>query len=106
MYQVVFRENMSHQSTFLFLLCSDEEGADGLEILMDPPEGFRNSDEDRFSESQESSVEDVQDLGQIEMPEDQEEQSEEKGDEQHGEDTPHGQEERPSTPGQLATTVP
>lgn len=84
---------------------SDEEEADGLEILMEAPEGFRNSDEDRFSESQESSVEDVRDLSQIEMPEDQEEHSEEKGDEQHGEDTAHGQEERPSTPGHLATTV-
>ncbi|XP_070849371.1 rho family-interacting cell polarization regulator 1-like [Chaetodon trifascialis] len=87
---------------------SDEE-ADGLEILMEAPEGFRNSDEDRFSESQESSVEDVQDLGQIEMPEEpeehSEERSEEKGDEQHGEDTSHGQEERPSTPSHLATTV-
>ncbi|XP_039983061.1 rho family-interacting cell polarization regulator 1-like [Xiphias gladius] len=31
---------------------SDEEEADGLEILMEAPEGFRNSDEDRFSESQ------------------------------------------------------
>lgn len=84
---------------------SDEEEADGLEILMEAPEGFRNSDEDRFSESQESSVEDLQDLGQIEMPEDQEEHSEEKGDEPHGEDTSHGQEERPSTPSHLATTV-
>ncbi|XP_070762284.1 rho family-interacting cell polarization regulator 1-like [Enoplosus armatus] len=84
---------------------SDEEEADGLDILMEAPEGFRNSDEDRFSESQESSVEDVQDLAQMEMPEDEEEHSEEKGDEQHGEDTSHGQEERPSTPGQLATTV-
>ncbi|XP_041791221.1 rho family-interacting cell polarization regulator 1-like isoform X2 [Chelmon rostratus] len=83
---------------------SDEEEANGLEILMEAPEGFRNSDEDRFSESQ-SSVEDVQDLGQIEMPEDQEEHSKEKGDEQHGEDTSHGQEERPSTPSHLATTV-
>lgn len=34
---------------------------------------------------QESSVEDLQDLGQIEMPEDQEEHSEEKGDEPQGE---------------------
>lgn len=33
------------------LLCSDEE-ADALQILMEAPEGFRNSDEDRFSESQ------------------------------------------------------
>ena len=88
---------------------------------MEAPEGFRNSDEDRFSESQvirasvqplkrimclfscsskgalkknlffykESSVEDVQDLGQMEMPEEEEEAAEEhgkeKGDEQHGE---------------------
>nr|XP_046242041.1 rho family-interacting cell polarization regulator 1-like [Scatophagus argus]XP_046242050.1 rho family-interacting cell polarization regulator 1-like [Scatophagus argus] len=84
---------------------SDEEEADGLEILMEAPEGFRNSDEDRFSESQESSVEDVQDLGQIEIPEDQEEHSEEKGDDQHGEDASCGQEESPSTPSHLATTV-
>lgn len=84
---------------------------------MEAPEGFRNSDEDRFSESQvikvdfflklscecvyvrvnrmnlffsffkkESSVEDVQDLCQMEMPEDKEEErGEEKGDEQLGE---------------------
>ncbi|XP_044050774.1 rho family-interacting cell polarization regulator 1-like [Siniperca chuatsi] len=83
---------------------SDEDEADGLDILMEAPEGFRNSDEDRFSESQ-SSVEDVQDLAQMEMPEDEEEHSEEKGEEQHGKDTSHGQEERPSTPGHLATTV-
>ncbi|XP_019954403.2 rho family-interacting cell polarization regulator 2-like isoform X2 [Paralichthys olivaceus] len=79
----------------------EEEEADGLEILMEAPEGFRNSDEDRFSESQESSVEDVHDLGEIELPEDKEEP---KGDEQH-EDTSHDQEERPSTPSHLATTV-
>lgn len=99
---------------------SDEEEADGLEILMEAPEGFRNSDEDRFSESQESSVEDIQDLGQVEMPEEEEdeeeeeeeqeeqeeeEHGEEKGDEQDGEDTSHNQEERPSTPTHLATTV-
>lgn len=84
---------------------SDDEEAGGLEILMEAPEGFRNSDEDRFSESQESSVGDVQDLGQIEMPEDLEEHSEEKGNEQHGEDASHGQEERPSSPSHLATTV-
>ncbi|XP_073320492.1 rho family-interacting cell polarization regulator 1-like [Pagrus major] len=84
---------------------SDDEEAGGLEILMEAPEGFRNSDEDRFSESQESSVADMQDLSQIEMPEEQEEHSEEKGDEQHGDDTSHGQEERSSTPSHLATTV-
>lgn len=33
-------------------LCSDEEEADGLEILMEAPEGFRNSDEECLSESQ------------------------------------------------------
>ncbi|KAM7424072.1 hypothetical protein PAMA_000433 [Pampus argenteus] len=80
---------------------SDEE-AEGLEILMEAPEGFRNSDEDRFSESQESSVED---LGQIEMPEDEEEHGEEKADKQHGEDVSHDQEASPSTPTHLATTV-
>lgn len=84
---------------------SDEEEAGGLEILMEAPEGFRNSDEDRFSESQESSVADLQDLGQIEMPEDTQEQNEEKEDKQHEEEKPHDQEERPSTPTHLATTV-
>ncbi|KAJ4947258.1 hypothetical protein JOQ06_009295 [Pogonophryne albipinna] len=79
---------------------SDDEEADGLQILMEAPEGFRNSDEDRFSESQESSVEDVQDLCQIEMPDEKEDDSEKKG-----EHVSHGQEERPSSPKQLATTV-
>lgn len=83
---------------------SDEE-AGGLDILMEAPEGFRNSDEDRFSESQESSVEDLQDLGQIEMPEDTQEQNEDKKDKQHEEETPPDQEKRPSTPTHLATTV-
>ncbi|XP_047436170.1 rho family-interacting cell polarization regulator 1-like isoform X1 [Mugil cephalus] len=81
----------------------DEEGADGLQILMEAPEGFRNSDEDRFSESQESSGDDAQDLGQMEIPEEKEEQTEEK--EERGEETSHDQEERPSTPTHLATTV-
>lgn len=37
---------------FFVSLHSDEEDAGGLEILMEAPEGFRNSDEDHFSESQ------------------------------------------------------
>ncbi|XP_030580893.1 rho family-interacting cell polarization regulator 1-like isoform X1 [Archocentrus centrarchus] len=79
----------------------EEEEAHGLEILMEAPEGFRNSDEDRFSESQESSVDDMQDLGHIEIPEGKEEEpSREKGFEDNGED----QEECPSTPSQLATS--
>ncbi|KAM9860957.1 uncharacterized protein ACBR49_002138 [Aulostomus maculatus] len=82
---------------------SDEE-ADGLEILMEAPEGFRNSDEDRLSESEESMVEDVQDLSQVEMPEDEEEHSEEKGDKCEN-NTSKDQPERPSTPSHLATTV-
>ncbi|KAK2854073.1 hypothetical protein Q5P01_006734 [Channa striata] len=82
---------------------SDEE-AEGLEILMEAPEGFRNSDEDRFSESQESNTDDVQDLGQMEIPEDKKEPSDEKGDEQQ-DLTSHDQEERPSTPSHLATAV-
>ncbi|XP_056268684.1 rho family-interacting cell polarization regulator 2-like [Pseudoliparis swirei] len=82
----------------------EEEEADALQILMEAPEGFRNSDEDRFSESQESSVGDAQDLCQMEMPEEREEHGEEKGDGKHGEDPSHGQEERPTTPTQLATT--
>ncbi|KAF3832602.1 hypothetical protein F7725_026267 [Dissostichus mawsoni] len=64
---------------------SDDEEADGLQILMEAPEGFRNSDEDRFSESQESSVEDVQDLCQIEMPDEKEDDSEKKGENLPGE---------------------
>lgn len=48
----LFLGKLCHISPLFVLLCSDEEGADGLEILMDPPEGFRNSDVDRFSESQ------------------------------------------------------
>lgn len=37
---------------FVSLSSDEEEEADCLEILMEAPEGFRNSDEDRFSESQ------------------------------------------------------
>ncbi|KAM4593500.1 rho family-interacting cell polarization regulator 2-like isoform 2-T2 [Odontesthes bonariensis] len=81
----------------------DEGEADGLDILMEAPEGFRNSDEDRFSESQESSVDDLLDLGQVEIPEDKEEFSVEKEDEQQGEET--DQQERPSTPRQLGNAV-
>nr|XP_020462733.1 protein FAM65A-like isoform X2 [Monopterus albus] len=84
---------------------SDVEEAGGLEILMEAPEGFRNSDEDRFSESQESGAEDVQDLGQTEVSEDKVEPSEEKGKEEHGEDRSQDQDERPSTPSHLATAV-
>lgn len=84
---------------------SDEEVDGDLNIIMEAPEGFRNSDEDRYSESQESSVADLQDLGQIEMPEESQKFDQEKGDEhQHVEVTTHNKEE-PSTPGQLATTV-
>lgn len=84
---------------------SDEEVDGDLNIIMEAPEGFRNSDEDRYSESQESSVADLQDLGQIEMPEESQKFDQEKGDQhQHVEVTTHNKEE-PSTPGQLATTV-
>lgn len=73
---------------------SDEEDeADGLEILMEAPEGFRNSDEDRFSESQESSVGDVQDLGHIEISEGKEEE--------RSEDDGKDQEEGCSSPSQV-----
>ncbi|XP_033841365.1 rho family-interacting cell polarization regulator 1-like isoform X1 [Periophthalmus magnuspinnatus] len=83
---------------------SDEEVDGDLNIIMEAPEGFRNSDEDRYSESQESSVADLQDLGQIEMPEEPQTSDQEKGEEQHEEATSHDQEE-PSAPSQLATTV-
>lgn len=43
---------MCHISLLFVSICSDDEEAGGLEILMEAPEGFRNSDEDRFSESQ------------------------------------------------------
>lgn len=33
-------------------LCSDDDDAGSLDILMEAPEGFRNSDEECFSESQ------------------------------------------------------
>ncbi|PWA17289.1 hypothetical protein CCH79_00010436 [Gambusia affinis] len=64
---------------------SDVEEADGLEFLMEAPEGFRNSDEDRFSESQESSVADAQDLGQVEILDDEDERRSESGDGPPGE---------------------
>lgn len=38
----------------------EEEEGGGLEILMEAPEGFRNSDEDRFSESQVNRVQVIQ----------------------------------------------
>lgn len=141
-------------------LCSDDDDdAGSLDILMEAPEGFRNSDEECFSESQvttiarippeawdltfcnsccssaalqqESSVEDGQDLGEMEMAHDLEEHGEEKGAEQPGErrldrcavvcattihtrtfvsdcsggSASQDQGERPSTPSHLATTV-
>ncbi|XP_055010716.1 rho family-interacting cell polarization regulator 1-like isoform X2 [Boleophthalmus pectinirostris] len=70
---------------------SDEEVDGDLNIIMEAPEGFRNSDEDRYSESQ-SSVADLQDLGQIEMPEEPQKSDQEKG-EEHEETTFHDQEE-------------
>nr|XP_057945766.1 rho family-interacting cell polarization regulator 1 [Doryrhamphus excisus] len=88
---------------------SDEETGDGLEFLMEAPEGFRNSDEDCISESQESNVEEEQDLGPVQLPE--EEPSEENGDDQHQEERSQDaqeeeeEEERPPTPSQLAPTV-
>ncbi|XP_038164556.1 rho family-interacting cell polarization regulator 1-like isoform X1 [Cyprinodon tularosa] len=77
---------------------SDEEEADGLEFLMEAPEGFRNSDEDRFSESQESSVSDVQDFGPVEILEEKHKQDGENGDGPHEEESSHDQHGSPSTP--------
>lgn len=83
---------------------SDEENNGDLNIIMEAPEGFRNSDEDRYSESQESSVADLQDLGQIEMPEEPQKSDQEKGDQQqHEEETSHDKE--PSSPSHQATSV-
>lgn len=83
---------------------SDEEADGVLNIIVEAPEGFRNSDEDRYSESQESSVADLQDLGQIEMPEEPQKSDQEKGDQQQPEETSHDKEEPPA-PSHLATTV-
>ncbi|KAK7913073.1 hypothetical protein WMY93_013284 [Mugilogobius chulae] len=82
----------------------DEEVDGDLNIIMEAPEGFRNSDEDRYSESQESSVADPQDLGQIEMPEEPHKSDQEKGDEQHEEATSHDQDES-SAPSPMTTAV-
>ncbi|XP_054892835.1 rho family-interacting cell polarization regulator 1-like [Poeciliopsis prolifica] len=89
-------EEEEEKNVEMFSEGSDEEEADGLEFLMEAPEGFRNSDEDRFSESQESSVADAQDLGQVEIPDDKDERCSESGDGPPGEETSHDQ--SPSTP--------
>ncbi|XP_053721966.1 rho family-interacting cell polarization regulator 1-like isoform X2 [Synchiropus splendidus] len=76
-------ENMEEEENVKKFFCAEsddeeqEEGdGGGLEILMEAPEGFRNSDEDRFSESQESSVCDLEDLSQVELPDEEEEEEE------------------------------
>ncbi|XP_072320619.1 rho family-interacting cell polarization regulator 2-like isoform X3 [Eucyclogobius newberryi] len=97
-------ETAENKEKDIFSEGSDEEVICDLNIIMEAPEGFRNSDEDGYSESQESSVADLQDLGQIEMPEEPQKSDQEKGDEQHEEATSHDQEE-PSAPSQLATSV-
>ncbi|XP_060895061.1 rho family-interacting cell polarization regulator 2-like [Labrus mixtus] len=103
--KIAVEELVEEQKEFYSGRSDDEEGGE-LEILMEAPEGFRNSDEDCFSDSQESSVEDVQDwLRRINRSEDLEEHSEEKGDEEKEEERSHDQEERSTTPGHLATTV-
>ncbi|XP_014890441.1 protein FAM65A-like isoform X1 [Poecilia latipinna] len=89
-------EEDDEKNVEMFSKGSDEEEADGLEFLMEAPEGFRNSDEDRFSESRESSVADAQDLGQVEIPDDKDERRSESGDGPPGEETSHDQ--SPSTP--------
>ncbi|XP_020516879.2 rho family-interacting cell polarization regulator 2 [Labrus bergylta] len=103
--KIAVDELVEEQKEFYSGRSDDEEGGE-LEILMEAPEGFRNSDEDCFSDSQESSVEDVQDwLRRINRSEDLEDHSEEKGDEEKEEERSHDQEERSTTPGHLATTV-
>ncbi|XP_028298998.1 rho family-interacting cell polarization regulator 1-like [Gouania willdenowi] len=82
----------------------DEEVVDGLEILMEAPEGFRNSDEDCLS--QESSIGDVQEIDPIDISEVQEvEQPSEEKDCGAGTQTPQDQEECALTPSPLATAV-
>ncbi|XP_013883315.1 protein FAM65A [Austrofundulus limnaeus] len=90
-------EEINQKVENLYSEGSDEEEADGLEFLMEAPEGFRNSDEDCFSESQESNADDVQDLGEVEIPEEEDERSEENGDEP-GEEMSLDQQEPPSSP--------
>ncbi|XP_061521392.1 rho family-interacting cell polarization regulator 1 isoform X2 [Phycodurus eques] len=94
------RDEEEEDKEMFYSGASDEEAGDGLEFLMEAPEGFRNSDDDRVSESQESSAEEEQDLRRVELPE------EEEG---HGEDPSHDvqevEAERPPTPSHLATTV-
>lgn len=41
-----------HLGPLTVSLCSDDDDAGSLDILMEAPEGFRNSDEECFSESQ------------------------------------------------------
>ncbi|XP_061670104.1 rho family-interacting cell polarization regulator 1 [Syngnathoides biaculeatus] len=83
---------------------SDEEAGDGLEFLMEAPEGFRNSDEDRVSESQESSGEEEQDLSRVELPGEEEEEGHGHG-EDPSRDVQEADAERPPTPSHLATAV-
>ena len=44
--------HMMSQQYFCLSSDEEEEEGDGLEILMEAPEGFRNSDEDCCSDSQ------------------------------------------------------
>ncbi|KAM8876810.1 LOW QUALITY PROTEIN: uncharacterized protein ACB058_002923 [Synchiropus picturatus] len=86
-------DNMEEEENVKKFFCAasdDEEQEEGdgggLEILMEAPEGFRNSDEDRFSESQVSSlVCDLQDLSQVELPDEEEEEDQEETCENAGE---------------------
>ncbi|KAF6722702.1 Protein FAM65A [Oryzias melastigma] len=66
---------------------SDEEEGNDLEILMEAPEGFRNSDEDCCSGSQASSVDDEQDLSLVVIPEAEDESRKDKGVEDHEKET-------------------
>ncbi|RVE74602.1 hypothetical protein OJAV_G00023310 [Oryzias javanicus] len=66
---------------------SDEEEGNDLEILMEAPEGFRNSDEDCCSGSQASSVDDEQDLSLVVIPEAEDESKKDKGVENHEKET-------------------
>ncbi|XP_024151323.1 rho family-interacting cell polarization regulator 1 [Oryzias melastigma] len=66
---------------------SDEEEGNDLEILMEAPEGFRNSDEDCCSGSQASSVDDEQDLSLVVIPEAEDESRKDKGVEDYEKET-------------------
>lgn len=52
-------------SVFSLCPCSDDDDAGSLDILMEAPEGFRNSDEECFSESQVNQNENLKPVAEL-----------------------------------------